>query len=78
MNKEDDLNKSDLDEKQRAVYVSEEVWDAVDDVFRKTNALRELDDKEQFEKHKHFMEALFKFAIEHKDEIEEKAEEELK
>lgn len=60
---------------QYPVYLSEELQEKLDDRFNKFNARRELDDKEQVEKHRHFLEGLIKSALE-QDSFEDYVEEE--
>lgn len=60
---------------QYPVYLSESLQERLDDRFNKLNARRELDDREQVEKHKHFLEGLIKSALE-QDCFEEYVEEE--
>lgn len=48
---------------QYPMYLSEELQEELDDRFNKFNARRELDDKQQVEKHKHFLEGLIRSAL---------------
>lgn len=61
---------------QYPMYLSEELQDKLDDRFNKFNARRELDDEEQVEKHKHFLEGLVRSALDSED-FEEYIEQEL-
>lgn len=61
---------------QYPMYLSEELQEELDDRFNKFNARRELNDQEQVEKHKHFLEGLIRVALE-RDDIEEYVEQEL-
>jgi hypothetical protein len=61
---------------QYPMYLSEELQEELDDRFNKFNARRELDDQEQVEKHKHFLEGLIRVALE-RDDIEQYVEQEL-
>ncbi|MDY6776831.1 MAG: hypothetical protein SVQ76_01870 [Candidatus Nanohaloarchaea archaeon] len=62
---------------QYPMYLSEELQDRLDDRYKKFNARRELNDKEQVEKHKHFLEGLIRSALD-SDDFKEYVEEELK
>jgi hypothetical protein len=61
---------------QYPMYLSEELQDELDDRFNKFNARRELNDEEQVEKHKHFLEGLVRSALD-SDDFEEYVKEEL-
>ena len=62
---------------QYPMYLSEELQEDLDDRFNKFNARRELNDEEQVEKHKHFLEGLVRSALD-SDDFEKYVEEELK
>lgn len=68
--------KSTRSRSQYPMYLSEALQEDLDDRFNKFNARRELDNEEQVEKHKHFLEGLIKSALELGD-YEEYVEEEL-
>lgn len=61
---------------QYPMYLSDELQEELDDRFNKFNARRELNDKQQVEKHKHFLEGLMQAALD-SDNIEEYIEDEL-
>lgn len=69
-------NKSTRSRSQYPLYLSEDLQEKLDDRFNKFNARRELNDEQQVEKHKHFLEGLIRSALD-SDEFEEYVEKEL-
>jgi hypothetical protein len=61
---------------QYPMYLSEQLQEELDDRFNKFNARRELDDKQQVEKHKHFLQGLIRSALD-QNGFEEFVEEEF-
>jgi len=49
------------------LYVTPELKETVQDQFEKFNAQRTLNDEQQVEKHKHFMEGLLRAGLDHPD-----------
>jgi len=62
---------------QYPIYLSGELQEELDDRYNKFNARRELDDKEQVEKHRHFLEGVIRSALD-QENLEEYIEEEFK
>jgi len=56
-------NDSIRDKKVYPVYLDDELREKVDELFRKYNAHREIDDKEKVEKNKHFNQGLIEAAL---------------
>ena len=61
---------------QYPIYLSGELQEELDDRYNKFNARRELDDKEQVEKHRHFLEGVIRSALD-QENLEEYIEEEF-
>jgi hypothetical protein len=61
---------------QYPIYLSGELQEELDDRYNKFNARRELDDKEQVEKHRHFLEGVIRSALD-RENLEEYIEEEF-
>ena len=61
---------------QYPIYLSGELQEKLDDRYNKFNARRELDDKEQVEKHRHFLEGVIRSALD-QENLEEYIEEEF-
>ena len=61
---------------QYPIYLSGELQEELDDRYNKFNARRELDDKEQVEKHRHFLEGVIRSVLD-QENLEEYIEEEF-
>jgi hypothetical protein len=61
---------------QYPIYLSRELQEELDDRYNKFNARRELDDQEQVEKHRHFLEGVIRSALD-QENLEEYIEEEF-
>jgi hypothetical protein len=61
---------------QYPIYLSGKLQEELDDRYNKFNARRELDDKEQVEKHRHFLEGVIRSALD-QENLEEYIEEEF-
>jgi hypothetical protein len=61
---------------QYPIYLSGELQEELDDRYNKFNARRELDNKEQVEKHRHFLEGVIRSALD-RENLEEYIEEEF-
>lgn len=61
---------------QYPIYLSGELQEELDDRYNKFNARRELDDQEQVEKHRHFLEGVIRSALD-QENLEEYIEEEF-
>lgn len=61
---------------QYPIYLSGELQEELDDRYNKFNARRELDDREQVEKHRHFLEGVIRSALD-QENLEEYIEKEF-
>ena len=75
-NKKESSSDSTRSRSQYPIYLSGELQEQLDDRYNKFNARRELDDKEQVEKHRHFLEGVIRSALD-QENLEEYIEEEF-
>ena len=75
-NKKESSSDSTRSRSQYPIYLSGELQEELDDRYNKFNARRELDDKEQVEKHRHFLEGVIRSALD-RENLEEYIEEEF-